>query len=69
VDAAIRQIHGCKRAPGVERIYAPGEIEFTTRERYLREGIPLNLVTRQEIARAATSLDLAGAAILGVEDI
>jgi LDH2 family malate/lactate/ureidoglycolate dehydrogenase len=69
VDAAIRQIHECKRAPGVERIYAPGEIEFTTRERYLREGIPLNLVTRQEIARAATSLDLAGAAILGVEDI
>lgn len=69
VDAAIRQIHDCKRAPDVERIYAPGEVEFITRERYLREGIPLNAVTRQEMARAAESLGVPGANILRLEDL
>ena len=28
VDAAIRQIHESRRAPGVERLYAPGELEL-----------------------------------------
>jgi LDH2 family malate/lactate/ureidoglycolate dehydrogenase len=69
VDAAIRQIHECKRAPGVERIYVPGEVEFITKERYMREGIPLNLVTRQEMARAAASLGAHGANILRLEGI
>jgi LDH2 family malate/lactate/ureidoglycolate dehydrogenase len=69
VDAAIQQIHMCKGASGAERIYAPGEVEFETKARYQREGIPLNAVTRQEIARAAASLGLTGAALLEVEDI
>jgi LDH2 family malate/lactate/ureidoglycolate dehydrogenase len=64
VDAAIRQIHTCKRAPGVERIYAPGEVEFMTKERYLRDGIPLNAVTRGEITRAADALGVVGASFL-----
>jgi len=47
VDGVIRQIHACRRAPGVERIYVPGEIEALKREAYLVEGIPLN---RTELA-------------------
>jgi LDH2 family malate/lactate/ureidoglycolate dehydrogenase len=53
VDAAIRQIHACRPAPGVSRIYAPGELEFLTEERYLAEGIPLNDVTLSDIRVSA----------------
>jgi LDH2 family malate/lactate/ureidoglycolate dehydrogenase len=53
VDAAIRQVHDCRRASGVERTFAPGELEFETRERHLQEGIPLDAVTRADIARVA----------------
>ncbi len=62
VDTAIRQLHDCRRAPGVERIYAPGELEFLTEERYLSEGIPLNDDTLAGIRSAATQLavDVAG---------
>jgi LDH2 family malate/lactate/ureidoglycolate dehydrogenase len=42
VDAAIRQLHACRRAPGFDRIFAPGEREALTRKAYTREGIPLN---------------------------
>ena len=45
VDRAIRQIHNCRPAAGVERIYAPGELEFLRQEAYRAEGIPLNGVT------------------------
>ncbi len=62
VDAAIRQIHACKLAPGFDRIYAPGEMEFETKAKYVRDGVPLNLVTREEIVRAADSLGLGDAA-------
>lgn len=64
VDAAILQMHACKPGPGVERIYAPGEMEFETKTRYLREGIPLNAVTRQEIGRAAAELGVDAANVL-----
>ncbi len=47
VDGVIRQIHACRRAPGVEQVYVPGEIEAQRRAAYLREGIPLN---RAELA-------------------
>ncbi|MBC7236539.1 MAG: Ldh family oxidoreductase [Chloroflexi bacterium] len=53
VDKAIREIHGCRRAPGVERIYAPGEKERLNREAYLREGIPLNPVELADLRRVA----------------
>ena len=39
VDAAIRQVHAAKRAPGVDRLYVPGEKEYLTRNAYEREGI------------------------------
>lgn len=59
VDGAIRQIHACRRAPGVERIYAPGEKEWSTRQDRLRDGIPLNDVTLADLRRTAEGLGVA----------
>ena len=56
VDGAIRQIHACKLAPGFGRVYAPGELEFITREEYLRNGIPLNAVTLADLHHASLGL-------------
>ncbi len=53
VDGAIRQIHASRRAPGVNRIYAPGEKEQLTRMAFRREGIPLDDVTLGGLREAA----------------
>ena len=53
VDAAIRQVHTCRRAPGVEKLYVPGEKEHLRRLAYRREGIPLNEVTLGDLRRTA----------------
>lgn len=37
----VQEIHACQRAPGVERLYVPGEPELETQTRRQREGIPL----------------------------
>ena len=56
VDKAIRQIHACRLAPGVERLYAPGELEFLQHEAYARDGIPLNRITLADLATTAREL-------------
>lgn len=56
VDSAIRQIHDCRPAAGVERIYAPGELEFLRQEEYRAQGIPLNDVTLADLGRAASGV-------------
>ena len=53
VDAAIRQLRQGRRAPGVQRIYAPGELELDTEAAYRQSGIPLNAVTLADVARTA----------------
>jgi len=58
VDKAIQQIHGCRLAPGAERVYAPGEKEQLTRVAYQREGIPLNPVELGDLARTVNELGL-----------
>ncbi|MGB5052747.1 MAG: Ldh family oxidoreductase [Caldilineaceae bacterium] len=58
VDSAIRQIHDCRPAAGVERIYAPGELEFLRQEEYTAQGIPLNGVTLADLARAAQEVGI-----------
>jgi|DewCreStandDraft_5_1066085.scaffolds.fasta_scaffold00466_34 LDH2 family malate/lactate/ureidoglycolate dehydrogenase len=62
VDTLIRQVHACQRAPGVERIHMPGEIEFLTEQAYRSNGIPLNDVTLADLRRACMELDLTPAA-------
>ena len=56
VDRAIRQVHDCRRAPGVERLYVPGEVEQLRRMEYRRDGIPLNEVTLGDLGRAAVEM-------------
>lgn len=58
VGAAIRQVRECPRAPGVERIYSPGELEHLTRLDFTRAGIPLNDVTLSDLAREASGIGL-----------
>jgi len=41
MDALIDQIHASPLAPGSERIYLPGEIEFNLEQERQRSGIPL----------------------------
>ena len=53
VDGAIGEIHAARRAPGVDRLYVPGEIEAERREAYLRDGIPLNPVELGDLAETA----------------
>ena len=55
----MRQIHAARRAPGVERIYAPGEPEFLTKQRYKRDGIPLTAQTLADLRQAANVLNVA----------
>jgi LDH2 family malate/lactate/ureidoglycolate dehydrogenase len=42
VDRLLDELHGVKRQPGVERIYAPGERSAELAQDRLRNGIPLN---------------------------
>lgn len=53
VDEAIRELRASRRADGVERLYAPGELEAETAARYRREGIPLNAETLAGVRQAA----------------
>ena len=59
VDQAIRQMHECRRAPGVDRIYAPGEPEHEHAEARRRDGIPLNDVTLADLRRTAEQVGVA----------
>jgi len=59
VDTAIRELHAVRLAPGVERVYAPGEIEALTEEAHRRDGIPLNEVTLADLGRVADDLGIA----------
>ena len=56
MDTAIQEWHACRPADGVERVYAPGEMEAERREQYAAEGIPLNDATLSGVARAAGEL-------------
>lgn len=66
VDGIIDEIHASRRAPGAERIYAPGELEAETAERYRAEGIPLNRETLDAVIAAATACGVDASALGGV---
>ena len=50
MDEVIQLMRLCPKAPDVERIYVPGEIEHETARRRRVEGIPLNAELRNELA-------------------
>jgi LDH2 family malate/lactate/ureidoglycolate dehydrogenase len=56
IDEVIREIRNCRRAPGVHRIYSPGELETETEQAYRQDGIPLNDETLAGLAAAARDL-------------
>jgi LDH2 family malate/lactate/ureidoglycolate dehydrogenase len=58
VDAYIDAVHGAPRAPGVERLYVPGEIEFEMADARRREGIPLDPPALAGLAALARELAL-----------
>lgn len=58
VDKLIRDTKAARRAPGVEEIYLPGEIEYNLRDRRLREGIPLLSSLVRDLEKVAVELDL-----------
>lgn len=49
MDTLIRDIRSTERAPGVDRIYVPGEIEHLRRAERLRDGIPLDPALVEEL--------------------
>ena len=60
VDAAIRELHGVKRAPGFDRVLAPGEKEFLTAQLYAQSGIPLTHQTVTDVLDTARQLGVPG---------
>ncbi len=56
VDEMIDLIHSCPRAPGVDRIYVPGEIEYETEQHRRAEGIPIHPTLREELAALGKEL-------------
>jgi LDH2 family malate/lactate/ureidoglycolate dehydrogenase len=61
VDKLIRQVKASSLVPSVDRVYLPGEIEFETRARRLRHGIPFAsaFVTDLESLAARVGHDIA----------
>ena len=53
IDGIIRAIHASRKAPGVERLYLPGEMEANFEASYREAGIPLNDATLGDIAKVA----------------
>jgi len=63
VDRIVREIRDSRRAAGVERLYAPGEIEAETEARYRTEGIPLAAATLNDLTRVASDLGVSASAL------
>ncbi len=57
-DTLVRQVKSARLAPGFDRIYAPGEIEFLEKEKRLKEGIPIHVSVYRELEQAANDLGL-----------
>jgi LDH2 family malate/lactate/ureidoglycolate dehydrogenase len=56
VDAYIEAIKGSAKAPGTEEILVPGEPEYHTEMKFLREGIPLAPNTVRDLTNLSQSL-------------
>ena len=59
MDKAIREIRDTPRAPGVERIYLPGEREELLAEQYRRTGIPVQKSVWTELREVGHQLGVA----------
>ena len=58
MDAIIQLMRACPTAPGVERIFVPGEIEHEMEKRRRTEGIPINAELRNELTALGAQLEV-----------
>ena len=58
VDAYIESIKGSAKAPGTEEILVPGEPEYRTEMKFLKEGIPLSPNTVKELRQLGEALGI-----------
>lgn len=58
MEELITQIKDSALAPGSNGIFFPGEIEYTTKQERLANGLPLDAFVRSEIKREADALGL-----------
>jgi LDH2 family malate/lactate/ureidoglycolate dehydrogenase len=63
MDRIIREYRGTRLAPGIKRVFVPGEMEAELEGRQRREGVPLNEVTVQAIRDAAAALGVDASAL------
>ena len=59
VEALVQWVNSSRSLPGVDRLYAPGEIEEAEHERRLREGIDVPASTWEAISAVAGDLGVA----------
>jgi LDH2 family malate/lactate/ureidoglycolate dehydrogenase len=59
MDGIIELMRSCPAAPGVERIFVPGEIECETERRRRAEGIPINAELRKELTALGAEMKVA----------
>ena len=60
VDRYVRMMKDSRKAPGFEEIFLPGEIEYRTRERMLKEGFAVSEKLAAELTELAIALGAAG---------
>lgn len=59
MDEMIREIKSCKKAPGVEEIFLPGEIEMRHRSENDKRGIPITENTYKGLVETAALFGMA----------
>jgi len=57
-DTYIRMMKESRKAPGVEEIFMPGELEFRAYERFLESGIEVSEALQAELAGLAKKLGI-----------
>jgi LDH2 family malate/lactate/ureidoglycolate dehydrogenase len=63
MDRIIREYHGTRLAPGVKRVFVPGEMEAELERGQREKGVPLNQATVQGIRDVAAMLRVGAAAL------
>jgi LDH2 family malate/lactate/ureidoglycolate dehydrogenase len=58
MDRELRAMKASAKAPGWERIYVAGEIEYERAQRYRREGIPVHTTVLKDLKRLAHELEV-----------
>ncbi len=63
IEALVKWVKSSMKLPGVDEIYVPGEFEERSRERRLKEGIPIEEATWQRLVEAAEHHDVTPPAV------